>query len=135
MAFKFAFQAFQRRGSWRPISYLVEATTTSDLLKGMKASHKPAAWWHKNASTLLILASLTYASKNLRRSWFGHLPRSMPLPLVSSFRFREQVFFKWQWPLSDSSMIFMPRGLKRSFKSACGAVINFLGCVSTPVED
>ena len=44
IAFKFAFQAFHRLGSWRPISYLVEATTISDLLKGMKASQRPAAW-------------------------------------------------------------------------------------------
>jgi len=44
----------------------------------------------------------------------------MPLALFSTRRFFWHVFFRWQWPLRDLSMIFMPRGLKRSFRSAMG---------------
>jgi len=44
----------------------------------------------------------------------------MPLPLVITFKSLEHVFFRWQWPLSDSSMMRMPMGPKRSFRSAIG---------------
>lgn len=48
------------------------------------------------------------------------MPSEMPLALFSTRRFFWHVFFRWQWPLRDLSMIFMPRGLKRSFRSAMG---------------
>lgn len=62
-------------------THRVLAITIKDLLKAMKASHRPHAWWHKKASTWAISGSFLYAWKKSRRNWLGHAPRSTPLPL------------------------------------------------------
>jgi hypothetical protein len=77
---RFSFQPRHLSAECRPISYLysrghqpattprhalmtvvraclVLATTIRDLLKGMKTSHRPHAWWQRNASTVFMSGS------------------------------------------------------------------------------
>jgi hypothetical protein len=56
---RFSFHSCHLSSLCRPISYLVDATTTKLLLKGIYTSHRLAAWVHITISTFSTKLALS----------------------------------------------------------------------------